>query len=78
MSEDQYFCFITINTEPSMIVEWVTIVLSVVLIGDAFRKFWNMRGSHNSHVTKMYLLIVLWWVSKMRPIQHLWHRVSSV
>jgi hypothetical protein len=56
----------------------VTIVLSVVLIGDAFRKFWNMRGSHNSHVTKMYLLILLWWVSKMTPIQHLWHRVSSV
>lgn len=28
------------------------------------RKFWSMRGSHNSHVTKMYLMILLWWGSK--------------
>ncbi len=65
----KYFCFITVNTQASMIVECVLIVLSVALIADAFRKFWNMRGSHNSHVTKMYLLILLWWISNNHPIQ---------
>lgn len=51
-----------------MIVEWVIVALSVVLIGDAIRKFWKMRGSHNSHVTKMYSLILSWWGSKKMSI----------
>jgi hypothetical protein len=60
-----------------MIVEYVLIVLSVALIADAFRKFWNMRGSHNSHVTKMYLLILLWWLSTTPPIQPSWPPPST-
>lgn len=60
-----------------MIVESIMIVLSVALIADAFRKFCKMRGSHNSHVTKIYVLILLWWISSLVPMQPSWSLLST-
>ena len=67
MSSDDYFCFTILSTQTEMISHAILTALSVFLVGAAVRKFWNMRGSHNSHVTKMYLMILLWWGSKALP-----------
>ena len=60
---ESYFCYINVNDWPSFIVLTVLTVLSLLLVGDAFRKFWRMRGSHNHHVTLVYRLLLAWWLS---------------
>ena len=52
--------------------------LSLLLVGDAFRKFYRMRGSHNKHVTFLYRLLFFWWISKFRAIKHISSRTHIV
>ena len=61
------FCFTELTTDVQMILACVLLVISILLIGDAIRKFWKMRGTHNSHVTKVYVTILAWWGSTSFP-----------
>ena len=65
-----YFCYLSINNLPEFIVQTVLMCLSLLLVGDAFRKFYRMRGSHNKHVTFVYRLLFFWWISKYQTIKH--------
>lgn len=60
--ETKYFCYSTINSEPEFIIQCVLTVFSLLLVGDAFRKFYHMRGSHNDHVSFVYRLLLVWWL----------------
>lgn len=60
----EYFCYFTINNNTEMIVQCCMVALSLVLVGDAFRKFYRMRGTHNNHVTFVYRLLLAWWIGK--------------
>ena len=59
-----FFCYLGINNFAEFIVELVLVCLSLLLVGDAFRKYYRMRGSHNKHVTFVYRLLLFWWISK--------------
>lgn len=59
-----YFCYYDLTTLPEFIVECVLLALSLLLVGDAFRKYYKMRGSHNRHVVFIYSLLFAWWLSK--------------
>jgi len=58
-----YFCYFNINNRTEMIIGSVLLFLSVLLIGDAFRKYFKLRGSHNSNVNFIYRMIFAWWIS---------------
>jgi hypothetical protein len=58
-----YFCYLTISNQTELIIQSVLVSLSLLLIGDAFRKFWKMRATHNSDVSFIYRLILVWWSS---------------
>jgi hypothetical protein len=60
----EYFCYIDVNSEVDLIIESILGALSILLLGDAARKYWRMRGSHNSTVTIIYMLVFSWWISK--------------
>jgi len=58
-----YFCYFDIGTNAELIVDCVLTGLSLLLVGDAFRKYVKMRGSHNQHVVLVYWLLFAWWLS---------------
>jgi hypothetical protein len=75
--EEQYFCYYTISSTAELIIQSVLIAVSLLLVGDAFRKFYRMRGSHNDHVAFIYRLLLIWWLSNRSTIQSLWLRTAS-
>jgi hypothetical protein len=66
----RYFCYQTISNQIEMIIQIVLMGLSLLLVGDAFRKYYRMRGSHNNHVSFVYRLLFFWWISTYQLIQH--------
>ena len=60
-----YFCYPSVTTTAELIVECVLTALSLLLVGDAFRKYYKMRGSHNKHVVFIYSLLIAWWISNL-------------
>jgi hypothetical protein len=57
------FCYLNIVNEAEFIIQIALLSLSLLLVGDAFRKYYKMRGSHNKHVTFVYRLLFFWWAS---------------
>jgi Co/Zn/Cd efflux system component len=45
-----------------MIIISVFIIVSALIIANAIRKFWNMRGLHNRSVLLVYSLVLIWWL----------------
>lgn len=61
--KERKFCSVEISTINETIVEVVICVCSFVMIASAVCKYWRLRATRNSHVTKVYAMIVAWWIS---------------
>jgi hypothetical protein len=73
-----YFCYLSINNLPEFILQIVLMCLSLLLVGDAFRKFYRMLGSHNKHVTFVYRLLFFWWISNLQTTKPMLFRILTV
>lgn len=60
---ERKFCEVEISTMNEIIVEAVICIISSVLIASAVCKYCSLRATRNSHVTKVYAMIVAWWIS---------------
>lgn len=72
MSDDSdlIFCFFTTNSHSELIVTSILLVLSIAIIGDAFRKYWRIGNMNNKSVKFVYRMIFAWWTSNspfMKP-----------
>lgn len=62
-SQGKYFCFFTVNDSTELITTSVLLALSLLIVGDAFRKYLRVGGQHNSNVSFVYRMIMAWWLS---------------
>jgi hypothetical protein len=60
---ERKFCKVEISTDSETIAEGVICICSFVLIASAVWKYCGLRATRNSHVTKVYAMIVAWWIS---------------
>jgi hypothetical protein len=63
------FCFFTVNSTTELIITSILLVLSLAIIGDAFRKYWRIGTLNNRNVTFVYRMIFAWWTSTALPTQ---------